>query len=83
MDPIQSTVQSFILSEFLPGANASELTATTPLISAGILDSLATVRLVVFLEEQYGITIEPHEASVDFLDSVGLIVDLVRAKQAT
>jgi len=46
VDPIQSTVKDYILQEFLPDADASELTATTPLIAGGILDSLATVRLV-------------------------------------
>lgn len=82
MDPIQSAVHAFLLAEFLPGANPSELATTTPLISAGVLDSLATVRLVAFLEDQYHITIEPHEASVDYLDTVDQIAALVRAKHA-
>jgi len=82
MDPIQSAVHSFILAEFLPGAGPSELATHTPLISGGILDSLATVRLVAFLEDQYHITIEPHEASVDYLDTVEQIASIVRAKQA-
>jgi acyl carrier protein len=82
MDPIQSAVHAFILSEFLPGAKPSELTANTPLISGGVLDSLATVRLVAFLEDQYQVTIEPHEASVDYLDTVDQIATIVRSKQA-
>lgn len=82
MDPIQSAVQSYILQEFLPGASASELAVDTPLISSGVLDSLATVRLVAFLEDQYRITIDPHEASVDYLDSVEQIADLVKSKRA-
>jgi acyl carrier protein len=82
MEPLQSTIKTYILDEFLPGANASELTATTPLISGGILDSLATVRLVAFLEEQYRITIDPHEASVDYLDTIDQIAELVKAKQS-
>ena len=55
----------------------------TPLISGGVLDSLATVRLVAFLEDQYRITIEPHEASVDYLDTVEQIAAFLRAKQAS
>src|SRR5688572_8433467 len=70
MDPLQAAVHSYILNEFLPGAKPSELTPSTPLISGGVLDSLATVRLVAFLEDQYRITIEPHEASVDYLDTI-------------
>jgi acyl carrier protein len=81
MEALNSAIKTYILDEFLPGANASELTSTTPLISGGILDSLATVRLVAFLEEQYRITIEPHEASVDYLDTIDQIAELVKTKQ--
>ena len=33
----------------------SELTDDTPLITSGILDSIATLKLVTFLEERFGI----------------------------
>ncbi|HEV8364350.1 MAG TPA: acyl carrier protein [Gemmatimonadaceae bacterium] len=82
MNAIEGTVKSYILEEFLPGANASDVNESTPLISGGILDSLATVKLVAFLEEQYKVTIEPHEASVDYLDTIRQIADLVRSKRA-
>jgi acyl carrier protein len=80
MDPIAETVKSYVLDEFLPGANAADVNEDTPLISGGILDSLATVKLVAFLEERYNVTIEPHEASVDYLDTIPQIAALVRGK---
>lgn len=83
MDPIGAAVKDFILAEFLVGAHPSELTETTPLISSGVVDSLATVRLVAFLEDQYGIAVAPHEASIDYLDTIDQIVSLVRSKQAS
>jgi acyl carrier protein len=82
MNAIEGTVKSYILDEFLPGASPNDVTETTPLISGGILDSLATVKLVAFLEEQYQVTIEPHEASVDYLDTIAQIAELVRSKAA-
>jgi acyl carrier protein len=81
MDPISETVKGYILDEFLPGADAAELTSETPLITGGVLDSLATIKLVAFLEEQYGIVIEPHEANVDYLNTLADIAKLVREKQ--
>ena len=78
---IRATVREFILEEFLPGAEAHELTDQTPLVTGGILDSLATVRVVAFLEDRYGIEIAPHEASVDYLDTVDAIARLVNTKQ--
>ncbi len=45
-DTIQKTVKEYILREFLPGENPEALTAETPLVTGGILDSLATLKLV-------------------------------------
>jgi acyl carrier protein len=80
MDPISSIVKTWILAEFLPGADPGELTETTPLITGGILDSIAILQLVAFLEEQYGILVEPHEAGIDYLDTLAQIAQLVRSK---
>jgi acyl carrier protein len=77
---VQEVVRSYILREFLPGVPASELTDTTPLISGGILDSLATVRMVAMLEERYKIEIEAHEASITHFNTVTDIANLVREK---
>ena len=80
-DSIESTVKSYILDEFLPGEDPSELTLETPLITGGILDSIATVKLVLFMEERWKISLAAHEASPENLDTIALIADLVRAKQ--
>ncbi|HWO87543.1 MAG TPA: acyl carrier protein [Gemmatimonadales bacterium] len=78
---IQQMVREYILREFLPGVDASELSDTTPLISGGVLDSLATVKLVAALEETYGIEIQPHEASITHFNCVKDIAALVAAKR--
>ena len=79
---VRDVVRSYILKEFLPGVPASELTDDTPLISGGILDSLATVRLVAMLEERYKVEIEAHEASITHFNSVADIASLIGDKQA-
>lgn len=77
---ITATVRGFILKEFLPDEDPSTLTDTTPLIRGAILDSIATVKLVTFLEERYGIAFAPHELGVDYLDTVEDIVRTVGGK---
>ena len=77
---IQATVKNFIMSEFLQGEDPDELTENLELISSGILDSLATLKLVDFLEAQFNITIEPHEADQENLDTLATIVRLVESK---
>jgi acyl carrier protein len=81
MNHIVDAVHTFILDEFLPGEDPSQLTETTPLISGGILDSLATIKLVTFLEERFTITIQAHEADADHMDTLADIAKLVASKQ--
>lgn len=81
MQEIENDVHAFILNEFLPGEDPSELTDVTPLITGGILDSITTLKLVVYLEEHFGITVEAHEAGVEHLDSIRQIVELVAEKK--
>ncbi len=40
---VEQRVKGFVLEEFLPGEDADNLTDTTPLITSGILDSIATL----------------------------------------
>lgn len=81
MNNIESDIQSYILREFLPGEDPSELKSDTPLITGGILDSISTLKLVVYLEQHFAITVEAHEAGVDHLDSIASIAQLIATKK--
>jgi acyl carrier protein len=82
MDPttIKQAVRDYLLREFLPGEDPAELTDQTPLITGAILDSISTLKLVVFLEETFGVSVEAHEAGTDQLDTVERISRLVSSK---
>jgi acyl carrier protein len=79
-DDIRGSVREFILKEFLPGEDPNELTDATPLITGGILDSIATLKLVLFMEEKFGVTLEAHETDAEHLNTVSDIERLVRSK---
>jgi acyl carrier protein len=83
VEEIEQTVKEFILTEFLPGEDPDELASDTPLVTGGVLDSLATLRLVAFLEERFTIEIAAHEADIDNLDTLTTIGRLVAAKLPT
>ena len=76
----KDVIKRYILEEFLPGENPAALTDSTPLITGGILDSLATIKLVAFLEQQFKIQIQAHETMVDYLDTIADIAQLVSSK---
>lgn len=82
MDEIRQAVSDYILATFLPGEDPAELTESTPLITGGVLDSIATLKLVVFIEDRFGVTVEAHEAGVENLDSVGRIATMIVSKKS-
>ena len=81
-DDIKGIIKVYILQEFLPGEDPSELTDSTPLITGGILDSIATVKLGMFLEERFNVTLQAHETDPDNLNTIGDISDLIQSKKS-
>jgi acyl carrier protein len=77
---IESAIKEFILTEFLPGEDPAALTNSTALITTGVLDSIATLKMVTFLEERFHVVIEAHEADADHLNTIEDITKLVRTK---
>ena len=79
---IRQQVKEYILETFLPGEDPSELTDDLPLISGGILDSIATLKLIMFIEETFGVTLEAHEADKEHLNTINQIADLISSRKA-
>ena len=51
------------------------------LISGGIIDSLGVISIVMALSDEYGITLDPDDISVENFNSVESIRKLVEKKQ--
>jgi len=77
---IKEKVKTFILNEFLPGEDPDELTESTPLLTTGILDSIATLKLITFLEKEFDISVAAHEADSENLNTIADISNLVSSK---
>jgi acyl carrier protein len=82
MESTIPAVKAFILEHYLVGESPDRLTPTTELIDSGILDSLATLELVAFLEKQYAIELEAHELDATNLGTLTTIDRLVQSKLA-
>ena len=59
-----------------------EVADDEPLIENGVLTSLQTVELVMFLEERFGIVIEDEEFDEENFGSIEAISELVASKAA-
>ena len=82
MNDVKDTIRQYILATYLPGESADNLQDDTPLRSSGILDSLATLSLVSFVEKQFSIELEAHETGIDSFDRIEDIAALVARKRA-
>jgi acyl carrier protein len=81
MSDVKESLRQFILTTYLPGESAANLLDDTPLRTTGILDSLATLGLVNFVEKEFGIELEAHETGIDTFDRIEDIADLVARKR--
>jgi acyl carrier protein len=79
-DEIKEKVRAYILKEFLPGEDPGQLTDSLPLISGRILDSLATLKLVAYLEETFKFEFAAHEVGAANLDTIDLITGFVQSR---
>jgi acyl carrier protein len=82
MNDVRETIREFVLTKYLPGESPANLQDDTPLRTSGILDSLATLTLISFLEERFGIEVQAHETDMDNFDRLGDIVAFVVRKQS-
>ena len=80
--PIADTIRQFIVRHYLPGESPENLPDDLPLRSTGILDSLATLGLISFIEQEYHIVVDAYEADVDNFDRIDDIAAFVARKRA-
>ena len=78
---METIVNDYISRELVPDAALLPLTNETSLLDSGILDSLSLLRLVVFLEERFGIGVGDADLLPDNFASVNAICAYVRARE--
>ena len=81
-EEIKTIVKEYILHEFLPGEDPNQLLETTPLITGGVLDSIGTIRLVLFLEERFGIALQARDTDPEYLNTIASVAALVVSKKS-
>jgi acyl carrier protein len=82
MNDVKETIRQFILSAHLPGESPDNLKDDTPLQTSGILDSLATLGLIQFVQEQFHVELDIYDTSVERFDRIQDIAASVARKRA-
>ena len=74
-------IERYILDELLFENDRTKIDPDESLIGSGILDSLAVLQLVVFIEERFGVTVEGDELIPDNFRTINRIKAFLESKQ--
>ena len=78
---LQRRIRDYVTTELLYDRDASTLGDEDSLLGPGLLDSVGILRLVAWLEEEFGIRIPDEDVVPDHVESVRRLADLVRRRQ--
>lgn len=74
-------IERFIVDELTLGGRRTRIDPDESLISSGILDSLSLLRLIVYIEEQFGLTIEDSEVIPDNFETLNSMNYFINSKK--
>jgi acyl carrier protein len=78
---METVINDYISREFIRDPALLPLADDASLLDSGILDSLSLLRLVVFLEERFGITMGDADLLPENFASVNTICAYLRARE--
>jgi acyl carrier protein len=76
----EAVIERFIVHDLLLGSTHTELDLNQPLISSGILDSLALLQLMSFIEQQFGVPVQDGEVIPDNFQTIKRISTFIERK---
>ena len=80
---IAERVRTFLSREVLVLQSCAAVDEGASLIKSGLLDSVDQIKLVAFLEQSFGITIEAEDLEAGHLETIAAIRDFVRSRQSS
>ena len=79
---METVINDYVSRELVQDQALLPLADDTSLLETGVLDSLSLLRLVVFLEERFGITMGDADLLPDNFASVDAICAYLRSREA-
>ncbi len=78
---LHKQVQNFILENYLFTDDESALGLDESLLDRGIVDSTGMLEIIMFIEDELGVSVEDEEMIPENLDSVNRIAAFVTRKK--
>jgi acyl carrier protein len=80
MRDVEEMIRTYISENMLFSDDGYPYSDSASFLEEGIVDSMGILELVMFVEENFHITVEDEELVPDNFDSVGKLAAYVRAK---
>jgi acyl carrier protein len=78
---VETAIERFVVDEIMLGDSNTKIDPNESLISSGVLDSLALLRLIAFLEEQMGVTVDDSEVIPENFETINEIKSFIEKKK--
>jgi acyl carrier protein len=79
IDQIRTAIHDYVVSNFMFGT--ADVDDDASLIGEGVLDSMAVLEMVLFVEEQLGVAVSDSEVLPAHFDSVNALASFVVSKR--
>ena len=79
---MKDDIKQFLLQEFLGAEADVQISDDRDLFEAEILDSMGTMMLINFLEEEYDVEVDPDDVTLANFGSVSAVVAMINRKKA-
>jgi acyl carrier protein len=76
----EARIERYIVDELMMADAKTKIDPDQSLISSGVIDSLAILRLIVFLEEQFGISVDDDEVVPENFETINIMKSFVQNK---
>ena len=77
---VAETLEKYIVEELMVKDASTKIDPDASLISSGVVDSLALLRLISFIEEKFGVLIEDEEVIPDNFETLNIMKSFIENK---
>jgi len=75
-------IRNYVAQNILFSNNGFEYGDDDSFLEEGIVDSVGVLELIMFIEEDYGFTVDYGELTTDNFDSINKLANYIQRKQA-
>jgi acyl carrier protein len=77
MSEFKARIKEFIMTEVNPDRNLVEIDDDEPLVDSEIIDSLGILKIMAFLDEEFGIDLSAEQIKLENFKNVTSICSLI------